>query len=124
MTIENSSYGIFSPLQHCYLFNPLQHCCSGDFLVVFNSDGDDDKNCSIFHFLEQACFELAEVSYKINNSRMVDAQNLPSGHRPLYRNFLYSRMLWGKGVREGEGTRGGPRMCFHQHPIYREDFCA
>ena len=104
----------------------LQHCCSGDFSVVFNPDGDEDRNCSVFHILEQACFELAEVSYKINNSRIAEVSNLSNGHRPLYRNFLYSRMLWGKGGEEGccevgggcgvgclvQGLFSGIRMCW------------
>jgi hypothetical protein len=64
--------------------------------VALNLDGDEDRNCSVFHLLEQACFELAEVSYKINNSRIAEAQPLSNGHRPVYRNFLFSRMLWGE----------------------------
>ena len=64
--------------------------------MVFNPDGEEDRNCSVFHLFEQACLELAEVSYKIRNSRIADVQPLPNGHRPVYKNFLYSRMLWGK----------------------------
>ncbi len=68
--------------------------------MMFNGDSDEDKLCSAFHLLEQACLELAEVSYKINNSNITDVATLPNGHRPVYGNFIYSRMLWGKsGIR-------------------------
>ena len=63
---------------------------------MFNLDGDEDRHASVFHLLEQACFELAEVSYKIHNSGIAEAQTLANGHRPLYRGFLYSRMMWSK----------------------------
>lgn len=62
--------------------------------MLFNPDGDEDRRTSVFHLLEQACFELAEVSYKIHNSGIAEAQPLANGHRPLYKGFLYSRMMW------------------------------
>lgn len=72
--------------------------CRGDFRVAYNPDGDTDKNSLIFHLLEQACIEMADVSYKIQISRSSSAEKLPNGFRPLYKNFVYSRMLWCKSV--------------------------
>lgn len=68
----------------------------GDFKVQFNPDGDEERLSSVFSTMEVACLELAEVSYKVRNSSIAEAPTLPNGHRPLYRNFLYTRMLWGK----------------------------
>ena len=71
----------------------------GDFRVAFNAEGEGDKNCSVFHLLEQACLEMADVSYKIQTtqgSRIGGVANLPNGLKPLYKNFVYSRMLWSK----------------------------
>ena len=68
----------------------------GDFSMQFNPDGDEERTSSVFNIMEQACMELAEVSYKLHNSSIVDAPPLSNGHRPLFKNFLYSRMLWGE----------------------------
>lgn len=69
----------------------------GDFQVKFSPDGgDEDNNCSVFLLLEKACFELAEVSYKMNSVQGL--RQLVNGRECLYKNFLYSRMLWGKCI--------------------------
>lgn len=64
--------------------------------MKFSPDGGEEDNYrSVFLLLEQACFELADVSYK-TNSAASGMRKLVNGRECLYRNFLYSRMLWGK----------------------------
>lgn len=65
--------------------------CSGDFSVNFDSDE------SAFHLFENACLKLAEVSYQF---RLDEVQALGTHHRfqPLYKNFLYSIMMWCKCI--------------------------
>lgn len=82
------------PFQSCVFLSEKR----GDFKLMYNADGDEDRHCSAFHLLEQACLEMAEVSYKVHNSNITEVQVLSNGQRPLYRNFLYSRMLWGEWV--------------------------
>ncbi len=62
---------------------------SGDFQMNYNPDGVEDNNYSAFYLFEQACFEMGEISY---SSRVYKSGNTG----PLYKNFLYSRMLWGE----------------------------
>ena len=64
--------------------------------MAYNPDGDADKNSLVFHLLEQVCLEMAEVSYKIQMAQISNASKLPNDMKPLYKNFVYSRMLWSK----------------------------
>ena len=64
---------------------------SDDFRVVFNPDDETDRNYYIFRLFELACLELVERSYKINVK--TTAKGLPP-----YKNFVYSRMFWGKNT--------------------------
>ncbi len=66
--------------------------------MAYNPADDADKNSSVFHLLEQVCLEMAEVSYKIQMAPLSKASKLPNGLKPLYKNFVYSRMLWSKLV--------------------------
>jgi len=68
----------------------------GDFKIMYNSDKSEDKQVLIFHQLEQACLELADVSYKVRISNIANAKDLPNGFKPVYKGFVYSRMLWSK----------------------------
>lgn len=71
---------------------------SGDFQVTFNPDDDRDNDHSVFFLLEQACFELANMSYNIHYAGKDGIRKLVNGRESLYENFLYSRMLWSKWV--------------------------
>ena len=66
--------------------------------MAYNPDGDADMNSSVFHLLEQVCLEMAEVSYTFQMAQISNASKLPNGLKPLYKNFVYSRMLWSKLV--------------------------
>lgn len=70
----------------------------GDFQMNYNPDGIEDKNCSAINLLEQACFEMGEISYKLHGHR---SKNMG----PLYKNFLYSRMLWVSIAMKFHGAR-------------------
>lgn len=45
-----------------------------------------DDNDNVFHLIEQACMNLAEVSHAIRPSDIMSKKDEP----------IYSRMLWGK----------------------------
>lgn len=84
-------YRILNPMCMCLLYPAF--CClyRGDFDIMFNPDGDEDRLCRVFYLLEVACLELAEVSYQLHNMPKQTGKN-----KPLYANFLYSRMMWGE----------------------------
>ena len=63
---------------------------------MFDPDNSEDKQVSTFQQLELACLELAELSYKIQISSVANAGDLPNGFKPVYKGFVYSRMLWSK----------------------------
>ena len=63
---------------------------------MYNPDEIEDRQVSIFHQLEQTCLELADLSYKIQISAVCNVGELPNGMKPVYKNFVYSRMLWSK----------------------------
>ena len=69
--------------------------CRGDFKVDYITD---EESTSIFPLLKRVCLKMADVSYKIHTSKMTIARDLPNGLQPLYKNFVYSRMLWSKSV--------------------------
>lgn len=56
----------------------------------------EEKNQSVFLLLEKACFELAEVSYISHIRSEIGIRKLTNGKECLYKNFVFSRMLWGK----------------------------
>lgn len=72
------------------------HHYRGDFRILFNPDGTEDKNVLLHHRMELACYELADLSYKLQISSMEGSAKLPNGLRPIYKGFVYSRMLWRK----------------------------
>ena len=63
---------------------------------MFNPDKSYGYEVSILLFLEVACLELAELSYKIQIISMANARKLSNGFKPVYRRFVYSRMFWSK----------------------------
>ena len=63
---------------------------------MFNPDKSEDKQILTFHQLELACLELAEVSYRLQITSVANAGELPNGFKPVYKGFVYSRMLWSK----------------------------
>ena len=65
---------------------------------MYDPNGDEDQQSSVFYILEQACLELANLSYsyRVQNTDTANAPMLDDKSRPLYKNFIYSRMLWGK----------------------------
>ena len=63
---------------------------------MFDPDNSEDKQVSTFQQLELACLELDEVLYKVHIVSVANAGDLPNGFKPVYRGFVYSRMLWSK----------------------------
>ena len=67
---------------------------------MFNPDNTEKKESQqvmIFHQLELACKYLVDISYKRKVSlKMLPAKSPRASKSPLYRNFIYSRMLWSK----------------------------
>ena len=63
---------------------------------MYNPDSSEDKQVSTFQLLELACLELAEILYRLKITRVAYAGDLPNGFKPVYRGFVYSRMLWSK----------------------------
>ena len=55
-----------------------------------------EKN-DVFKLMDIVCTKFAEVSYQIHNMSVKDSP-LPNGHRRLYENFVYTRMLWSKYI--------------------------
>ena len=71
----------------------------GDFSIMFNPDNTERRESQqvmIFHQLELACKYLADISYKRNVSPKMLPGNSPRVSKSLYKNFIYSRMLWSK----------------------------
>ena len=68
----------------------------GDFSVMFPG-AESEFNASVFYLLENACLELAKVSYNLQK-RVADGQmhSKHTGSRAIYYGFVYSRMLWGE----------------------------
>lgn len=58
--------------------------------------GKESEVCSIFRLMEVMCLELRGLSYIIGNESVPKNAKSPNGHRPLYQNFVFSRMLWSK----------------------------
>ena len=56
----------------------------------------EEKKHSVFLLLEKACFELADVSYTTHMRSAAGMRKLMNGKEYLYKNFVFSRMLWGK----------------------------
>ena len=63
---------------------------------MYNPDKIEDRQVMMFHQLELACLELADLSYKIQISDVGNVGELPNGMKPIYKTFVYSRMLWSK----------------------------
>ena len=63
---------------------------------MYNPEKSEDRQVSTFHQLELACLELAEVSCKMKMTSVANARELPNGFKPVYKGFVYSRMLWSK----------------------------
>ena len=53
------------------------------------------EKISVFKLMDTACTTLAQVSYLSHNKSVKDSP-LPNGHRRLYENFVFTRMLWSK----------------------------
>ena len=61
---------------------------------MYNPDKIEDRQVMMFHQLELACLDLADLSYKIRISDVVKV--VSNRMKPVYKNFVYSRMLWSK----------------------------
>ena len=48
---------------------------------------------NVFKLMDKACTTLAQVSHSVQGM-----SNSRSGQQRLYKNFLYSRMLWSKCI--------------------------
>ena len=71
--------------------------CRGDFKVMFPGS-EAEFTAGVFFLLENACKELANVSYQLQR-RVSDGQlhgKNTTGAKSLYSGFVHSRMLWGK----------------------------
>ena len=78
---------------HVWLIHPFLR---GDFKVMFPGQ-EAEFTAGVFFLLENACNELARVSYQLQK-RLSDGQlhgKNTTGARTLYSGFVYSRMLWG-----------------------------
>ena len=60
--------------------------------------GEESGVGNIFRLMEVMCQELRDLSYTLNNKSVPKTAKLPNNHRPLYQNFVFSRMLWSKLV--------------------------
>ena len=63
----------------------------GDFNIKLE---EEDQDCNAFYLIQKACMKLAEVSYQANDARITQTHR----SKPLYQNFLFSRMLWSEYV--------------------------
>ncbi len=71
----------------------------GDFKILFNPDKIEDKQVNIFPQMVLACYDLAEVSYKVQISSVANTgEALSNGWKPVYKGFVYSRMLWSEFI--------------------------
>ena len=71
----------------------------GDFKVMFPGS-EAEFTASVFFLLENACKELANVSYQLQK-RVSDGQlhgKNTLGARSIYSEFVYTRMLWSKSA--------------------------
>lgn len=62
-----------------------------DFTIQFNSE----NYTGVFHLLQSTCLSMAKISHSIYQKK-VDGAKQRTLH--LYRNFVYSRFMWGECV--------------------------
>lgn len=68
----------------------------GDFQVM-SGITKEEESVSVFWFLEVACHEMREVSFRLLNKVRQPAQNQgKADQRPLHDRFCYIRMMWSK----------------------------
>ena len=95
------AFGVMAPADtnkigvNSHIFEVLYFCyCRGDFTVMLG-----EEVIGAFRLMDKACTSLSRFSYDMH-IRSVKDPPLPNEHPCLYENFLYTRMLWSKYLKQ------------------------